>query len=257
MDNSYQENIEKTKKKNKRVKALVVGIGSIVALACIIVCIIVVKKYYSNINTVEFDNYELYQYFAGKKVEYTGKVTIQRENEITSIKNKDEEMELDIIPIYFQKIDNQVMFPVNMSIVYLNNKTQAYKINYFTKLENEVVNEEESTFVYYQDKKMYLGDSIIYDGNDLYLFPYSTTIIVDDIKYELAPLSYVIVDFNDTIEIYDKRNDKYIIIDDFKNNVMAYYKKYVINLSTDMIMYNNGNRILRKNIDKLELFNGN
>ena len=166
-------------------------------------------------------------------------------------------MELDIIPIYFQKIDNQVMFPVNMSIVYLNNKTQAYKINYFTKLENEVVNEEESTFVYYQDKKMYLGDSIIYDGNDLYLFPYSTTIIVDDVKYELAPLSYVIVDFNDTIEIYDKRNDKYIIIDDFKNNVMAYYKKYVINLSTDMIMYDNGNRILRKNIDKLELFNGN
>ena len=42
--------------------------------------------------------------------------------------------DLDIIPIYFQKIANQVMFPVNMSVVYLNNKTQAYRINYFTKI---------------------------------------------------------------------------------------------------------------------------
>lgn len=249
-----QDNVEKIKKKNRLVKGVGIGLISLIVIICVIVGMFLVKKYYSNINKVEYDNYEIYQYFAGKKVEYKGKVTIERNNKITSLRSNDEEIDLDNIPIYFQKITNQVMFPVNMSVVYLNNKTQAYRINFFTKIESEIVNEEESAFVYYQDKKVFLVDSIIYDGDNLYLFPYSTTIIVNDEKYELSPLSYVLVDNTDTIEIYDKENDKYTIIDEIKSDVIGYCKKYKINLSKDMILYDDSNRILRKNIDKLELF---
>ncbi len=253
-ENIYQKSIDNKKKKNKVAISIGIGIISVLVIVSVFVGFILIKKYYSDINKVEFDNYELYQYFAGVKVEYTGKITIKRNNEITSIKNKDEEMDLDIIPIYFQKIANQVMFPVNMSVVYLNNKTQAYRINYFTKVESEVINDEESAFVYYQNKKMFLVDSIIYDGDNLYLFPYSTTVEVNGEKYELSPLSYVLVGSDDTIEIYDKKTDKYTIVEEVNTDIMAYCKKYKIDLGKDMILYDNDTRILIKNVDKLELF---
>ena len=254
-EDQFKKGIEKGKKRRKYLIAVGVLLVSLIVIISIMAGAFVVRKYYTDINKVEYDNYELYQYSAGIKIEYTGKVTIERKNEITSITNKNEDMELDTIPIYFQKIDNQVLFPVNMSVVYLNNKTSSYRLNYFSIIESEKINDEESAFVYYRDKKAFLPDSFIYDGNDIYLFPYSVKIEVGEQTYELSPLSYVIVDLTNSIEIYDKKTDTYTVIEDVNKNMIAYYKKVKIDLSTDMIMYDKDNRILRKNIDKLELFN--
>ena len=57
------------------------------------------------------------------------------------------------------------------------------------------------------------------------------------------------------IEIYDKKSDNYTIIDNHSKDVIATLGNYKINLSTDMIMYDNENRLLIKNIDKLSLYN--
>ena len=49
------------------------------------------------------EEYPLYQYFAGQKNIYNGKVTISKNNDITEIKNNDGVVGIEDAPIYFQK----------------------------------------------------------------------------------------------------------------------------------------------------------
>jgi hypothetical protein len=129
----------------------------------------------------------------------------------------------------------------------LNNKN--YKMKMFSKVVYE--NDSNAAFYYLGNQKIYLEDSFLYDGNDLYLFLYKTVITVGNTDYELSPLSFVIVDYQDQVEIYDKEKDEYIIIEKCDTDVLGNMSNYKINLSTDMI---NDNRLLLKSVDKLPLY---
>ena len=50
--------------------------------------------------------------------------------------------------------------------------------------------------------------------------------------------------------------DLYIIIDEHNNDVVADVGNFKVNLSTDMIMYADENRLLVKNVSKLPLYDG-
>ena len=57
------------------------------------------------------------------------------------------------------------------------------------------------------------------------------------------------------IEMYDKLNDKYTIIDEHTDDVIATVGGFKVNLSTDMIMYEKENRLLIKKYDKFPIYN--
>jgi len=250
-DNKYKKGIVKAKKKVMKKKKIQVLIISLILILVVCIGVFCVKKYYDSLNKITYENYELYQYFSGVKVEYTGKATIKHDNEITSIESEGKKVNTDDIPIYFQLASNEVLFPQNMELIFPSVKNKSYKVNYFTKISYDYVDGQENAFLVNNDKKTYLNESFLYNGDNLYFFPYSTTVIIDGEKYNLTPLSYIIVNYKGMIEIYDKQNDKYTIIDSSNDDVIAYLGNYKINLSTDMIMYENENRLLIKNIDNL------
>ena len=220
-DELYEDNIKLVKKKIKRKNTKVIIIISILALICVIIACFVINHYYKSTKTISFDDYEVYQYFSGIKYNYTGKATLE-DGVLTGI----------------------------------NDKGKNYRINYFSKLEIEVSNSDEMAFIDYNNKKLYIRDSFLYDGKDMYIFPYSVTVTVENRTYELSPMSYVIVNYKDSVEMYDKKTDKFYLIDEINDDVMVSTSDKKINLSTDMIVYEDDERLLIKNVNKLNQFEG-
>ena len=75
-------------------------------------------------------------------------------------------------------------------------------------------------------------------------------------EYELSPLSYVIVNYRSSVEIYNYDKDEYIIIQDensLKNDVLAKSKSsnYTINMSLDSMKTEKSNQLLITSIDNL------
>ena len=254
-DEMYEDNIKLVKKKIKRKNTKVIAIICILAGICVIIACFVINHYYKTTKKISFDDYEVYQYFSGVKYNYTGTATLE-DGVLTSINDKGKKVSIDDTPIYYQTVDNECIIPITMGLFFLNEKGKNYRINYFSKLEIEVSNSDEMAFIDYNDRKMYIRDSFLYDGKDMYVFPYSTVVTVENKTYELSPMSYVVVNYKDSVEMYDKANDKYYFIDEIKDDVMLSMNDKKINLSTDMIVYENDERLLIKNVNKLNQFEG-
>ena len=251
----YEDSIAlvKKKKQNKRTKLII--IICIIAMVCAVIAFFIINHYYKTTKTISFDDYEVYQYFSGIKYNYTGRVTLGNDI-LTSIDDKGKKVSINETPIYYQSVDNECIIPITMGLFFVNEKGRNYRINYFSKLQLEISNDDEMAFIDYNKKKMYINDAFLYDGKDMYVFPYSATLVVEDKTYELSPLSYVIVNYKDSVEIYDKENDKYYFVDEIESDVIATMKGNKINLSTDMIVYGDEGRLLIKNINKLNQFEG-
>ena len=222
----------------------------------IVVCIIgfIIYKHYQDLNKVTIKDYELYQYFAGKKFEYTGELTLKRNGEITKLKYKDVEIDVDSTPIYFKNIDNEMLLPTNMGFYILRISDKNYKLPYFSRIYIDESDNDSSAFLKFNDEKIYLEKSFLFDGNNMYVFLYDTTITVDDMKIKLSPLSYISVNYQDEIYYYDKKSDEYKIINDHDKDVIANIDGYKINLSTDSIMYDKNAKLLIRDVDDLNTF---
>ena len=64
-------------------------------------------------------------------------------------------------------------------------------------------------------------------------------------------MSYVIVNYDSQVEIYDKEKDEYYIIEDVKTDVIGTLGSHKINMSIDMV---NDNRLLLKSVSELPLY---
>lgn len=254
-DELYEDNIKLVKKKRKKKNTKVVVIICILATICVIIACFVINHYYKSTKTISFDDYEVYQYFSGIKYNYTGKATLE-DGVLIGVDDKGEKISVNETPIYYQSVDNECIIPITMGLFFLNEKGKNYRINYFSKLEIQISNDDEMAFVGYNNKKLYIRDSFLYDGKDMYIFPYSVKVTVENKTYELSPMSYAIVNYKDSVEMYDKTNDKYYFIDEIEDDVMASMNDTKINLSTDMIMYEGDERLLIKNVNKLNQFEG-
>lgn len=190
---------------------------------------------------------DLYMYSDGIKLEYSGKITINKtKDEISKISFENEETDLDSTPLYYSDIE-KVIFPKNMSIVYPLEGTQ-YKINYFS----EAYNEFDEVVVKDKLVKRRLFDSIIYDGKDLYFITTNSKVIFSDKEINLSRLSYVIVNtFSQTVSIYDYENDNYTTYEDVNDDVIITNDKYKVNASLDLMYYGDSSRLLIKDISKL------
>ena len=236
------------KRENKKV--LMIGLISVVCAIILIVALFLVFGHLNKMNEyTHYDEYPLFQFFAGQKNIYNGKVTISKNNDITEIKNNDGVVGIEDAPIYFQKKNDEVLVCNNMLLVFPRINNKNYKIKMFTKLTYD--RDSDSSFYYNGKDKVFLEESFLYDGHDLYLFLYKTTVQVGEKTYELSPLSYAIVDYHDEVQLYNKEEDKYEIIENCDFDIIATLGEHKINLSTDMI---DNNRLLIKSIDNLPLY---
>ena len=179
------------------------------------------------------EEYPLYQYFAGGKNVYTGKVTLTMDDNITKIETDDGVEDIEDAPIYFQDVSNEVLLGKNMLLVIPRLVSKNYRINAFSK----VVYEDDSKNAYYNfgKEKIFLEESFLYDGANLYLFLSNVNVVIDE-------------------EIYDKKLDKYTIIETHNKDVIATLGTHKINMSVDMV---NDNRLLLKSTENLPIYKGN
>lgn len=239
----------KTKKIRKQLKLkknIPILLFSLLAILIMVVIFFITYDKYEDLTELKMQNYDLYQYFSGIKFEYTGELSFKSTGEIVNLKYKDIEVEVDSTPIYFSKIDNEMIIPLTMAYYIPRLETATYKLPGFTKI--GVNPEKYSAYLINDEKKTELETSFLYDGTDLYVFLFETPIVINGQKIVLSPLSYVSVVYGGDVIYYDKATDTYKEILSVNTDVVAEVGLYKLNLSTDMIMYKNTNRLLVKNV---------
>lgn len=206
------------------------------------VALILVSAYYikKTIDKKEYKDTNFYQYIAGQKIEYEGQIVFDRNEKISELKFKDITIELDSTPIYYEK-DNKtnVIFPETMNVAYPASNGLQYELPYFSILQYDGLGTYDKKYKSYEN-------CFIYDFKDLYFFVEKVTITVGETEYNLEPFSYAIITPNQPIEIYDKQNDEYYILD-WNDDVKAHTEGYTIDLAIDSISYGENQRLLIKN----------
>ena len=227
------------RKKDKIIKMVL-----IVALITISAAVVAVMKI---INTSYEEQHSFYQYFAGIKYTYEGSLKITKQGETTKLICKDKQIELDSTPVYYDDIDNKVIFAEDMAIVLPVQNGLMYRVNGFSK----IFKDYNDIYIEFENKKKTIEDAFLYDGNNLYFFIDYTTIYVEGKEYEISPLSYAIVTYKESVEIYNKAKDEYIIIETKDANVTAKTSEYTIKLSINALKSGETEQLLIRKIDVL------
>lgn len=151
----------------------------------------------------------VYQYFGGKKKEYTAIVTYNLKNVIIDIEGKDKKINYDATPVYFEKED-RILFPEEMSIILPLKNGEAHRLyKYATygiideihKVTNGIDNIPCSHF-------------FLFDGQGLYFFSDKATLKIDGMDdISLGNDSYIENVGGYTLTYYDKETDKSEVID--------------------------------------------
>lgn len=227
---------EKYKFMNRYIKYII-----IFPIIIILFIILYIRK---TIDKKELEEANFYQYIGGQKIEYNGKIILDKNENISKLEFDGLSTELDSTPLFYEKNNKlKVIFPETMNVVYPQSNGLQYKTTYFITLENDGLG-------IYDDKGKLYENCFIYDFNNLYFFIETTTLQVGDEEYQLEPFSYAIVD-NNMIEIYNSTNSEYYIIEP-NENVTATTGSYVIDLNIDSIKYGENERLLIKNKDFLK-----
>lgn len=230
-------------------KKNIIKYGSILSLLALLIVIVSALFFRKSLTEEKLENHKFYQYLSGIKFEYSGNLKVKNDNSITELLFEDVKVILDTTPLYYQD-ENKVLFPKTMSLVYPKSSVTQYKVAYFSKLFNE------SDTIYLQNgkQKNTLNNCFLYDGKDLYFFTESTKIQVGEKEIIVSPMSYVILTYNDNIQIYNYDKKEFQKIDINDTDVIATVSGYKINLSIDAIIYNEESRLLIKNLEYLKNF---
>lgn len=250
---NIEETAKKANKKRENTNKLRIILFSIIGIIVVLIALFIVFSRFSNMNKFEYNaEYPMYQYFSGVKTSYTGKVTLINDGDITKVESNEGIMDINDAPIYYQDVDNKVLITKNMQLFFPHLFNKNYKLKYFTN----VFYDTEVSSSYFEDgkKNVFLEDAFLYDGNNMYLFLTDISVQVLDEKYDLSPLSYVVVNYQGEVEIYDKKTDKYHMIELCEKDVLANLGEYTINLSTDTVSNGDNSRLLMKSVDGLEIY---
>ena len=238
------------KQKNRRSLIIMSSVISALILIFVIVIIII-----GSLNTTTTENHDFYQWYSGQKVEYKGQLTFTRKEGLTELKATDRKVTLDSTPVYYADENNKVIFPEDMAIVYPNNNGMMYRINHFADITEEDGTIYLETNLATKTNKTKLEKAFLYDGQDLYFFLERTTITVNGTNYEVSPLSYVIVRYKQSVEIYNYEKDEYQVIDTTETqDAKVVTDTYTINMSVDSLQTAEKDQLLIKGLSYLQEF---
>jgi biopolymer transport protein ExbD len=237
------------KQRKERIKKFKLTNAIIYVLLCLLIFVIImVFSIKQNINKIEFKDINFYQYLSSNKFEYNGKVLISIDDKNNTVLNNNQiKVNLDATPIYYAK-EKSLFLPKDMSIIFPNNFGLHNKVNHFSS----ITLKDNNFYVKNENYQKQVTDCFLFDGEDLYLFLDKMTFTIGKDTYVIEPFSYIILDYQNSIQIYDYKNDIYRIINLDKNDIIATSSKgYKVNLSIDSISYDKYEQLLLKKIDIL------
>lgn len=218
-----------------------------VLLFSLIVVVIIIFTINRNHDVVVIRKEKLYQYFDNLKLEYTGRIQINKtEGEITKITFEGKTLELDSFPLYYEGKE-QLIFPKNMAVVFPLTGLQ-YKVNFFT------LAYKDADEICVKDKRLVrrLFDTIIYDGNDLYVTTEDGSVNIGNNSYKVSALSYIEVNtFSQTVNIFDYETKKNTKIENVVEDVIITNGNFKVNASLDLMYYETKSKLLIKDVSKL------
>ena len=245
------EESEQIEKQKKRRSSIIMS-SVIAALILIIVIVVIII---GNLNSTTTENHDFYQWYSGQKVEYKGQLTFIRKEGLTELKATDRKVTLDSTPVYYADENDKVIFPEDMAIVYPNNNGMMYRINHFADIIEENGSIYLETNLATKTNKTKLEKAFLYDGQDLYFFLERTTITVNGTNYEVSPLSYAIVRYKQSVEIYNYEKDEYQVIDTTETqDAKVVTDTYTINMSVDSLQTAEKEQLLIKGLSYLQEF---
>ena len=246
-----EEQAEVLEKKKKR-KSSIITTSIIAALIVIIVIVIIII---GSLNSTTVESHDFYQWYSGQRVEYKGELTFTRKEGLTELKATDRKVTLDSTPVYYSDENGKVIFPEDMAVVYPNNNGMMYRINHFADLTEENGEIYLETNLATKTNKSKLEKAFLYDGQDLYFFLERTSITVNGTTYEVSPLSYAIVRYKQSVEIYNYDKDEYQVIDTTETqDVKVVTDTYTINMSVDSLQTAEKEQLLIKGLSYLQEF---
>lgn len=246
-----EEQAELLEKKKKRKSAII----TTSIIAALIVIIIVVITIIGSLNSTTVESHNFYQWYYGQKVEYNGELTFTRKEGLTELKATDRKVTLDSTPVYYTDENSKVIFPEDMAIVYPNNNGMMYRINHFADITEENGEIYLETNLATTTNKSKLEKAFLYDGQDLYFFLERTSITVNGTTYEVSPLSYAIVRYKQSVEIYNYEKDEYQVIDTTETqDAKVVTDTYTINMGVDSLQTAEKEQLLIKGLSYLQEF---
>ena len=246
-----EEQAELLEKKKKR-KSSIITTSIIAALIVIIVIVIIII---GSLNSTTVESHDFYQWYSGQRVEYKGELTFTRKEGLTELKATDRKVTLDSTPVYYADENGKVIFPEDMAVVYPNNNGMMYRINHFADITEENGDIYLETNLATKTNKTKLEKAFLYDGQDLYFFLERTSITVNGTTYEVSPLSYAIVRYKQSVEIYNYEKDEYQVIDTTETqDAKVVTDTYTINMSVDSLQTAEKEQLLIKGLSYLQEF---
>lgn len=249
-----EEQAELLEKKKKR-KSSIITTSIIAALIVIIVIVIIIIIIIGSLNSTTVESHDFYQWYSGQRVEYKGELTFTRKEGLTELKATDRKVTLDSTPVYYADENGKVIFPEDMAVVYPNNNGMMYRINHFADITEENGEIYLETNLATKTNKTKLEKAFLYDGQDLYFFLERTNITVNGTTYEVSPLSYAIVRYKQSVEIYNYEKDEYQVIDTTETqDAKVVTDTYTINMSVDSLQTAEKEQLLIKGLSYLQPF---
>lgn len=192
-----------------------------------------------------------YQYFMGTRFDYDGVLTLNNASEVTDMKLNNYNLDSYSSPIYYRD-SKKIILPVGMSLVtYSNGSSQNY-VSYFSEI--SYING--NSVLTFGDKFKIINDKFLYDGDDLYLFLNDVQITYNDQILKIPAMSYVIVNYRESIEIYSYGEKNGIIVELNDTDVYAYGTNLVLNMSLDSFQENGEPILLYKKVNDLPKISG-
>ena len=228
--------------KSKKISS---SILAIIILVLLLICSFVLFFEVNDYRNIITQDYNMYYYFSKERTDFNAIFTYDVNEQIIGIESNG--ITLNSTPLYFKDNEKQMVLPENMEIVYPYKNNPMYKLGKYSKIYIK------NNFMYIKSENDIgrLYDCFLYDGEDLYVFVEDVTIMVDDNRYDLTPMSFVEVN-NSYARIYNKGKNEYTYIDNINKKVEAFTDEYAINLSDDTFTYENAFYILIKNVDGLD-----
>lgn len=186
----------------------------------------------------QFDNMrnkkeiQVFQYFGTLKEKYTAIVTYNLKESIVGIESKNKKIEYDSSPVYYEN-ESKVIFPNEMNIVFPLRGGSQFKLY---KYATYYVEDD----VHFIKNNIDLGNYdffFLYDGSDLFFFPYEVTLNINGNEYKnLGAMSYVRVVGGLTLIYYDTASDSGEAIELDGKNVSVSSKYFNVNISERYFM---------------------
>ena len=150
-------------------------------------------------NTRNKKDVSVYQYINGFRNDFTATVTYNLRDAIVDVKPKEVLVRLNSIPLYYQE-EEKAIFPEEMTVVFPSQNCSQYKTYKYATYYKE----DDLYFVKNNTKLDYYNNFFLYDGDDVFFFPYETILKINDKEYKkLGEMSYVAVVGGLTLVYYD------------------------------------------------------